>query len=161
MKNNQIFPLMTACVALFFLAVGCTEKKETPKSATVEELGQMNRDFGKELTAHDAKAAAMLYDENASLLPPNEPMVTGRENIQKYWQNFIDGGVIDATTKTIDTKNDGKLGYEIGTFAIHFKGTKGDTLLEKGKYTEILKLDSLSGKWISTYGMWSADEPAH
>ena len=161
MKKNQIFPMMAACVALFFLTIGCAKKTETPKSATVEELGQMNRDFGKALTAHDAKAAAMLYDENASLLPPNEPIVTGRENIQKYWQTFIDGGVIDATTKTIDAKNDGKLGYEIGTFAIYFKGAKGDTLLEKGKYTEILKLDSLSGKWISIYGMWSADEPAH
>ncbi|GAB3958370.1 hypothetical protein GCM10028805_52570 [Spirosoma harenae] len=114
-----------------------SQKTEISQSATVEELGQMNRDFGKALTAHDAKAAAMLYDENASLLPPNEPIVKGRENIQKYWQAFIDAGVIDATTKTIDAKSDGKLGYEIGTFAIHFKGSKGDTLLEKGKYTEI------------------------
>lgn len=150
----------------FLLFVGlqycCTSKKEDVKvSATVEELGQMNRDFGKALTAHDAKAAAILYDENASILPPNEPAIKGRDNIQKYWQGFINAGVIDASVKTIDAKSDGKLGYEIGSFAIRLKGPHGDTLTEKGKFTEILKLDSLSGKWISIYGMWSADEPSH
>lgn len=34
----------------------------------------------------------------------------------------------------------------------------GDTIIEKGKHTEILKLDKSTGKWISTYGMWSTNE---
>lgn len=48
---------------------------ELPQSASVQELGQMNRDFAKALSAKDAVAAANLYDENASLLPTNEPIV--------------------------------------------------------------------------------------
>ena len=140
----------------------CTSKKEDLKvSATVEELGQMNRDFAKALTAHDAVAAANLYDENASILPPNEPIVKGRANIQKYWQGLIDAGLIDGTVKTIDAKSSGNIGYEIGRYQLNLKGPKGDTIVDKGKYTEVLKLDSASGKWISIYGMWSADEPAH
>lgn len=131
---------------------------ETSKSATVEELGQMNRDFAKALTAKDAAAAAILYDENASILPPNEPIVTGRANIQAYWQGAIDAGLIDGSVKTIDAKSDGDLGYEIGTFTLRFHGAKGDTVVEKGKYTEILKRNS-EGKWISIYGMWSSNEP--
>jgi ketosteroid isomerase-like protein len=138
-----------------------TKKAEVKRVATVEELGQMNRDFAKTLTAHDAKATAMLYDENAWLLPPNEPIVKGRENIQKYWQTFIDLGVIDGTVETIDAKNDGDLGYEIGRFNIRLRGPNGDTLIEKGKYTEVLKFDSASKKWVAIHGMWSADEPAH
>lgn len=139
---------------------GCNPKNEpTEVSATTEELGQMNRDFAKALTAHDAAAAAALYDENASILPPNEPIVTGRANIQAYWQGAIDAGVIDATVKTIDAKSSGILGYEIGSFVMRSKGPNGDTITETGKYTEILQRDSATGKWISTYGMWSADAP--
>ena len=134
------------------------EKEEISKSATMEELGQMNRDFAKALTAKDAVAAAIVYDENASILPPNEPIVTGRANIQAYWQGAIDAGIIDASVKTIDAKSEGNLGYEIGTFTMRFHGANNDTIVEVGKYTEILELNK-EGKWISTYGMWSSNEP--
>lgn len=135
-----------------------SEKLEAPKSATVEELGQMNRDFAKALTAKDAVAAAIVYDENASILPPNEPIVTGRANIQAYWQGAIDAGIIDATVQTIDAKSNGNLGYEIGTFTMRFHGANNDTIVEVGKYTEILERNE-EGKWISTYGMWSSNAP--
>lgn len=148
---------LTLVIAIQF---GCNSKTESLNtSASVEVLGQMNRDFAKALNARDAAAAASLYDENASILPPNEQIVTGRANIQKYWQGLIDAGLIDGAVKTIDAKSDGKLGYEIGSYLLHIKGPKGDTIVDKGKYTEVLKLDSASGKWVSIYGMWSADEP--
>ena len=149
---------LTLVIAFQF---GCSSKTQNSNSsASVEALGQMNRDFAKALNAHDAAAAANLYDENASILPPNEQIVTGRANIQKYWQGLIDAGLIDGAVKTIDAKSDGKLAYEVGNYLLHLKGPKGDTIVDKGKYTEVLKLDSASGKWVSIYGMWSADEPA-
>lgn len=159
MKKTRI---LTSVLTPFLLAIflfGCNQDSQnSDKSATVEELGQMNRDFAKALTAKDAVAAAILYDGNASLLPPNEPIITGRANIQAYWQGAIDAGLIDASVKTIDAKSDGDLGYEIGMFTIRFRGAKGDTIIETGKYTEILKRNS-EGKWISAYGMWSNNEP--
>jgi len=160
--TSKIFTLIIAVILTTTL--GCKqenkqpEKAEMPKSATMEELGQMNRDFAKALTAKDAAAAAILYDENASILPPNEAIVTGRANIQAYWQGAIDAGIIDATVKTIDAKSNGNLGYEIGTFTMRFHGAENDTIVEVGKYTEILERNE-EGKWISTDGMWSSNEP--
>ena len=133
------------------------EIKQEPQKATVEELGQMNRDFAKALIDGDAEAAANLYDENASLLPPNEPIVTGRENIKAYWQGAIDAGVVGASVKTISAENDGDLAYEIGTFELQIKGENDSIIVDKGKYTEILKRNA-EGKWISLYGMWSNNE---
>lgn len=157
MKNIKI---ATLSFALFLATLSCTpkaEKSESLKPGTVEELGQMNRDFAAALTAKDAVAAVIVYDENASILPPNETIVTGRANIQAYWQSAIDAGIIDATVKTIDAKSSGDLGYEIGMFTMRFAGPENDTIIEIGKYTEILKRNA-EGKWISTYGMWSANE---
>ena len=118
----------------------------------------MNRDFAKALIAKDAVAAANLYDQNASLLPPNEPVVTGRAAIQAYWQGTIDAGIIDATVKTIDAKSNGDLGYEVGTFTLRMLGPENDTIVDVGKYTEILKRNE-EGKWISIYGIWNGNEP--
>jgi ketosteroid isomerase-like protein len=165
--TNQL-TLITMIFALSFTTQSCeqkqkeatieVEKEEISKSATIAELGQMNRDFAKALTAKDAVAAAIVYDENASILPPNEPIVTGRANIQAYWQGAIDAGIIDATVKTIDAKSIGNSGYEIGTFTMRFHGAKNDTIVEVGKYTEILELNK-EGKWMAIYGMWSSNEP--
>lgn len=117
----------------------------------------MNRDFAKALVTKDAAAAVNFYDEKASLLPPNEPIVTGRENIKKYWQATIDAGLITASVKTINAGSDGDLGYEIGTFELKFQGKDGVIITDIGKYTEILKRNP-EGKWMSIYGMWSANE---
>lgn len=123
--------------------------------ATMEELGWMNREFANALMAGDAAAAAAVYDENASLLPPGEGIVSGRANIQHYWQGAMDAGIIEVQVNTIDAKSDGDLGYEIGTFVMKLKGEKGDTIVDTGKYTEILRHTS-DDKWISTYGMWNS-----
>jgi len=164
MKTSTNFITLLIITVVLSTTLSCNQenknpkKEEMPKSATVEELGQMNRDFAKALTAKDAVAAAIVYDENASILPPNEPIVTGRANIQAYWQGAIDAGIIDATVKTIDAKSNGNLGYEIGTFTMRFHGAQNDTIVEVGKYTEILERNE-EGKWISTYGMWSSNAP--
>ncbi|WP_445955520.1 YybH family protein [Yeosuana sp.] len=160
MKTTTKFLALTVVVLLLSVTACKEETKTAPsKPATIEELGQMNRDFAKALVAKDATAAANLYTENASLLPPNEPMVTGRENIKNYWQGAIDAGLIAASVKTLDAKSDGILGYEIGTFELQFKMEDGTIITDIGKFTEILEKNA-EGKWISTYGMWSANEVA-
>lgn len=166
MKTTNFLKLSIVTLLISFSIISCKEKPEettvepTLAEATVEELGQMNRDFVAALTAKDSVGAANLYDENASLLPPNEPIITSRAKIQSYWKGAIDAGLIDASVKTIDAKSNGDLGYEIGTFQMRFLGPKGDTIVETGKFTEVLERNA-DGKWISTYGMWSANEPAN
>jgi ketosteroid isomerase-like protein len=159
MKTTNFLTLGAVTLLLTFSTMSCEQKVKEKEKATVEELGQMNRDFCAALMAKDATAAANLYDENASLLPPNEPIVKGRENIKKYWQGAIDAGLISATVKTIDARSDGDLGYEIGTFELQFKGEDGTIITDIGKFTEILKRNA-EGKWISIYGMWSGNEAA-
>ena len=99
---------------------------------------------------------SLLYAEDASLLPPNESIVTGRENIKKYWQDFLDIGTTEVSVSTISTGSDGDLGYEIGRFQLSYPGPDGKMIVEKGKYTELLKRMP-DGKWISIYGMWNSD----
>ena len=159
MKTQNYFSRgLIISFTIFISITACKETPvQTPKSATVEELGQMNRDFAQALVDGDAEAAANLYDENASLLPPNEPIVTGRENIKAYWQAGIDAGIVGASVKTIAASSDGDLGYEIGTFELRIKLENDSIIVDKGKYTEILKRNA-DGKWISLYGMWSNNE---
>jgi ketosteroid isomerase-like protein len=155
-SNVNFVQLRIIAALLFFVLIGCTEKTGTPKTATAEELSQMNRDFAKALNDKDAVAASLLYSEDASLLPPNETIVTGRENIKKYWQAALDAGTSSVSVSTISTGSNGDLGYEIGRFTLSYPGTDGKMRVEKGKYTEILKRTA-NGNWISIYGIWNSD----
>jgi ketosteroid isomerase-like protein len=132
---------------------GCTNA-DKPKPATAEELSQMNRDFVKALNAKDAVAAAKCYTEDAMILPPNEAPVKGRANIQKYWE-----GAIAAEVATAETGSNGDLGYEIRRLQMKIKMPDGKIIVERGKYTELLKRGA-DGKWLSTHGMWNSDKLA-
>jgi ketosteroid isomerase-like protein len=163
MRNRAEYLVKTAAIVslagtILFVS-GCSKGSDTPRQATAAELSQMNKDFAKALLAKDAVAASMLYTEDASLLPPNEPIVTGRDNIRQYWQGAIDGGIIDVSVSTIATGSNGDLGYEIGRYRMTVKQPDGTPLTENGKYTELLRR-SEDGTWKSIYGIWNADSPS-
>ncbi len=140
---------------LFLLFIGCINA-DKPKAATAEELSQMNRDFVKALNAKDAVAAANCYTEDATILPPNEAPVKGRANILKYWEGAIAAGAFDAEVTTTETGSNGDFGYEIGRFQVKTKMPDGKILVDRGKYTELLKRGA-DGKWKSTHEMWNTD----
>ena len=135
---------------------GCNGTGDTKKPATAEELSQMNRDFAKALNDKDAVAAANCYTEDATVMPPNEAPVTGRANIQKYWEGAIGAGAFDVAVATISTGSNGDLGYETGRFQMSTKDSTGKVTTERGKYIELLKRGE-DGKWRSTHGIWNTD----
>ena len=136
------------------------EVKTAPASATVEELGQMNRDFAAALNAKDAALAASYYAEDAVVIPPGQAMVQGRAAIEAFWKAGIEqGGVRDASVETIKAESSGDIGYEIGSFVLTVNGPDGNPVQEHGRYIELLKRGA-DGKWYSTAGIWNSAPPA-
>lgn len=152
MIKSSFFTALIGCTLLF----AACQQTPTSKPATAEELSQMNRDFVKALNAKDAVAAAKCYTEDATLLPPNEAPVKGRANIQAYWEGAIATGAHAAEVATTETGSNGDLGYEIGRLQMKIKMPDGSIIVERGKYTELLRRGA-DGKWLSTHGMWNTD----
>jgi len=145
--------LLTACAS-------AEQAKPAPTSASVEDLGRMNRDFAAALNAGDAALAASYYTEDATLIPPGEPMVHGRAAIEAYWKAGIEqGGVHDASVQTIKAESSGDIGYEIGSYVLTAKGPDGKPVQESGRYIELLRRGA-DGKWYSTAGIWNPAPPA-
>jgi len=128
----------------------------TEVSASVDELGRMNREFAAALNAKDAAAAAALYAEDAVLIPPGEPIVRGRQAIEEYWRGAIEsGGVRDVSVETLDARSSGALGYETGSFVLTVDGPDGQPVVDRGRYVELLRREP-DGRWVSTHGIWNA-----
>lgn len=151
----KIVLLLVAALAF----AGCSSPNDSTQaevSATKVELGQMNRDFAAALNAKDAQAAAALYTEDAVLIPPGEPLVQGRKAIEEYWRGALEsGGVRDVSVETMDARSSGSLGYETGSFVLTANGPDGEAVIDRGRYTELLRREP-DGRWLSTHGIWNA-----
>ena len=101
----------------------------------------------------DAAAVAAIYSEDATLLPPNQQPVAGRDEIQKAWAAMIDDGLSADVTYT-ETGSDGDIGYKVGTFAI--KDSKGKPL-DEGKFVEVWK--RVDGEWKLHRDIYNSNLP--
>ena len=92
MKNNQIFPLMAACVALFFLAIGCNSpKSDTANKAVAKpDMGAIKAEIQAKETAFSAAQTAgnvdgvvAFYADDAVSMGDGQSAGEGKEAIKK------------------------------------------------------------------------------
>jgi uncharacterized protein (TIGR02246 family) len=103
------------------------------------EVLAIAQDAEKCVRAGDARGMAGLYTENATLLPPGQPAITGRQNIQGFWQAFFDAGASDAKLKSIKISGSGDLAYEIGEYSAVMPQPSGGTAPGTGKYLVVFE----------------------
>jgi uncharacterized protein (TIGR02246 family) len=84
--------------------------------------------------SRDARGIAALYTESATVLPPGHPPITGRQNIQAFWQGFFDAGASDLRLKSVQIVSSGDLAYEIGEYSAMMPQPSGGTEPGTGKY---------------------------
>lgn len=84
--------------------------------------------------AGDAATHAMLYTEDAILLPPDAGFVQGREAVQALWQSFMDAGIKNADLVTTGITDLGNTVNEMGTFTLEAPDGSGGTVTVAGKY---------------------------
>ncbi len=110
--------------------------------------------LAKAMVADDGTAAAAVYAEDAILVPPGEPIVSGRANIEAVWKEHA-AGLADMTLTSTDVQPLGPdFAREIGTYA---GKTRGDNPVAfSGKYVLIFK--KVGAGWVATTDIWNADK---
>ncbi len=103
------------------------------------EVLAIARAWEKYANSRDARGLASLYTENATLLPPGQPAISGRQNIEKFWQGFFDLGASDARLHSIQIAGSGDLAYEIGEFSATMPQPSGGTAPGTGKYLVVFE----------------------
>ena len=102
-----------------------------------------------------AAAVAALYLEDGMRMPPDMPIVTGREAIQAQVQGGMDEGLAKVKIVTLESMVSGEIGIARGIF----KGmdAEGNQITE-GKWGSVSKW--VDGKWQIHHDIWNMDAPA-
>src|SRR5688572_18806859 len=103
-----------AAVASTFLLGIATVSAQASKTDPV--LSKMAEDFGAAVTAGNAAKVATFYTADATFMPPNEPVIRGRANIQAWFQKQIDGGAGNLKLQPTESRTSGDLAFEAGSY---------------------------------------------
>jgi uncharacterized protein (TIGR02246 family) len=107
----------------------------------------------------DADTIVRMYTEDAELLVPETPVVSGREAIAQVWKSIVGpgGNTIRVNTREVQESGD-DWAYEVGAFSASAPQGK---VLNAGKYIVIWKRQS-SGEWKIHRDIFNWDiPPAH
>lgn len=96
-----------------------------------EAINKANAGFAAAMNKGDVASAVQVYTEDAKLMPPNSPTVTGKANIQGFWEG---------AAKALGIKH-----VSMNTVNLEFID---DTAIEQGEYTLNLAEGEDHGKFI-------------
>lgn len=102
----------------------------------------------------EAAAVAAMYLEDGKRMPPDMPIVEGREAVQAQIQGGMDQGLAKVGIELVESMVSGDMGCSRGTF----KTMDADgNVTSSGKWVNVSKY--VDGKWMVHLDIWNFDAP--
>ena len=133
---------------------------QTPDTAAeAQAIRELSRQWVATVATKDPAAVVKFYTDDGVLLPQGAALAEGHDAIAKVWRGYFDLPDFSLTfspTK-INVSSSGDMAYEIGTYALGFRGDKG-LEQEKGKYVVVWR--KVGGTWKAAADIFNSDGPA-
>ena len=113
----------------------------------------------KAIVAGDAGAVAAMFEENAILMPPNQPLLSGRLAIRHFYEGWCHSPIRPTafTFDHVEASISGDSAYDVGTYKVTMLPRPGQKVQDSGKYTVILKRSG--NGWKISYLIFNSDLP--
>lgn len=109
-----------------------------------QQIDTNNAAFVAALRQGDSAGMAAVYTEDAQVLPPGAPVISGKAAIQHFWQGALEMGVGDGTLETLELEVQGDLVAEVGQGVLK---TKAGEVIDTAKYIVLWKQENGAWKW--------------
>jgi ketosteroid isomerase-like protein len=153
--------LMVPCVALSVLLTGCTNATPDTHDADVAALKDTEAAWVKDAATKDVDKWVAHYTDDASVLLPNTPILTGKAAISGGLKPMLSDpnfAVTFGATK-LDVAKSGELGYTQGTYSLTLSNPKTKApIIEQGKYLTVYRKQA-DGTWKAVEDTFMADAP--
>ncbi len=128
------------------------------------EAEQAIREAGNQaLKAAQAKDVARwvsFYTDDATVYPPNEPVLKGKEAIQGWLSEAVANPnfAISWETTEVEVAEAGDLGFASGTYEATVSDEEGKPVSVQGKWVSVYKKQA-DGTWKWMTDIWNKDQP--
>ncbi len=145
--SKRVAWCLTAAVLLSGSAALAAHHEEAAYEKLIEDWATAYNDG-------DAAAVARLYVEDGIRMPPDLPLVEGREAIEAQVQDGIDQGLAEAEIEAVEVTVMGETAAARGTWrGMDAEGNQ----IAAGKWANLCKW--VDGGWQIVYDIWNLDAP--
>ncbi len=143
-----------ALLAITLAAGACAGPKgEVFNAIDQEAIRKATTDLSEAFNDKDIDRVLTLYADNSVFMPPNAPLLRGREPLKSFYSEMFGARQgSDLKLEPQDVSGHGPLGYQSGAYSMNVAGGR-----DRGKYLFILR--RLAGNWRFEYMSWSSDLP--
>jgi len=150
--------LFLSALSLAWLT-GCSSAPPDTHDADVKAIKDTEVAWNKD--AKDADKSAGYYAEDATLLIPNQPVITGRDAARQMFKEYAadPNFSLHFQAVKVDVAKSGDLGYTQGTYTMTMTdpATK-KPVNDKGKYLTIYRKQA-DGSWKAVEDTFNSDMP--
>lgn len=104
-----------------------------------QSIEKTNTLFVNAVKRRDAEGMASCYTDDAKIVAPNGPIISGKQAIRDFWQGALDMGVQWVVLETLSLEDRGDVALEIGAWSREVKPKDGQPRQEEGKYAVFCK----------------------
>lgn len=148
---------------LFLLSISAACQSAATSDTRVDEaaLRKLDDEWSKAIGSRDVEKTISYYTDDAVLMPPNIPTLTGKEPIRALWKSMLDSPSFVGGWKAtkVEVARSGDLAYVSGNYEFTEKDDSGKPITDKGKYLEVWR-KQFDGSWKCVAGMFNSDLPA-
>ena len=144
-----------AFVAMIIAVGACASEPASDEFTTrdAETIRQRSQQLPTAYNAKNIDAIVELYADNSVFMPPNAPLLRGREPLREFYQDLI-GRTTNLRLETEDVAGHGPIAYETGTYWL---GYQDGGVRDRGKYVFIWR--KMNDTWRTEKTIWSSDMP--
>jgi ketosteroid isomerase-like protein len=163
-RNDKLFgPKLAFCISLTLLLLAAACGPATPpdnRAADVSALRDLDAQWSKTAGTNDVDATVAYYSDDASLLPPNAPIVIGKQSIRAAWAALLAPGVsLSWSSDKVEAARSSDLAYMTGSYTMSTKQSLSKApVTDHGKYVEVWKKQA-DGKWKVVADIFNSDQP--
>ncbi len=150
--------MRAALIMSFVLAAACSGP--APEEFTTKDAGAIRQQHEAFVTAFNAKqndAILNLYAENSVFMPPNEPIIRGKDALKHFYEELFKRGASNLRMDIAEVSGHGPLAYQSGNYEMDLKPETGTPGRDRGKYLFVLRKMQIG--WKYEYTMWNSDLP--
>jgi ketosteroid isomerase-like protein len=136
-------------------ASACSSAEQTDQFTTqdTEAIRQRSQQLATGFNAKQMDTILELYADNSVFMPPNAPVLRGREPLREFYQDLI-GRATNLHLETEDVAGHGPLAYETGTYSLVYQD---GAVRDRGKYLFVWR--QTNDTWRTEKTIWSSDLP--
>jgi ketosteroid isomerase-like protein len=156
MKKSLIWLLGAVALA----ATACTSGQPGEEFGMKDQAAIRGRGdaFVKAFNDKDVAQILTIYAENSVFMPPNQPIIRGKDALKSFYDDLIKSGATNLKLDVAEVSGHGPLAYQSGTYEMDVKAASGPgPTHDRGKYLFVLR--RMADTWRYEYSMWNSDLP--